>query len=1606
MARIHCARINWIYVDCAGGGTRASLSGYDGNPGHFLSSFDSRRRCCVAWIRGRGHAVRGSSFRCIEQSGGLEYVASVLFRTPDKTKELLPGFRPSKTKGSIVWVLLKFSVPVAIFSAFLANIPLVAMMIPPIVEFGKKVNLPPSKMLMPLSYAAQLGGTMTLIGASTNLVVLSMAAQKLPDMKMNLFEIGIIGVPVTIAGIFYILAFSGKLLPDRMAQQASNLNAREYNVVLVMKPNSSLARKTIEKCGLNRLPGLTLLSVDRAGTETKLPGPDFVLQPEDRLHFVGVIDSVLLLVQLHGLALTEDEGQGQVDLNRLKTSQCLVEAVVASESPMVHKRIADLQFREQHKASIVAIHRYGTRLSSAIGDIKVEAGDCLLMVADGPEFVSKHRNNSAFALVAQLPGFKPLNRKKAGIAAVLVLFLVVASGLGMKLITAALFSSAGLLMTKCLTPRDAMESIELPVLIMIAAAFGIAEGMVESGAATILAKGLMGLAGTSLFGLVVCTYVATTFFSLAITNSAAVTIMFPVALAAANHQKLDFRPFAYILMMAASAGFMTPTGCPTNLMVYTPGGYKFSDFLKYGGPMQILLLLVTVGITMTAKYWWIWWLLITLITLISTPLIARHKSTKPKPLIAPTTPDVKPTAPDTDAENPKAPLNPGTADSSKDVLRSIPPLTDGKTSSTPASSNPIAGLAPASLPGASAPYTKNGQEDLSRRMSGSSLVSSPLLSSSSPELHFAIPGSQELPLGNTASISSSSSTSTSFPNLTSFNGPATITVNLTEPISKPALPKSTEQGSPWRPTIIGTSNLSTQKQPPSSLDKTSLSSTIRSETPPWKPLTLSAEGESHTKPSMSVSEMGSTKPEVPTDQKTPSLVSVSELAPSTPEKPSSKTTNKPTETTPGPSYPSPILSTTRPGIMLNRTASLPVRMSPSPSPVSTTFLSPPVKPNASTVEIKHSPATTPVPDSGTLSLSIQELPTRAPVSVLIPGAPTARHTSILPQNPPLSTFGALSISSIPEPDAATAKRPSLSPPEPPPSPSPVALPVPNVPRPGAAAATRPSLSPQEPPPSPSPVALPIPNVPGPAAAKLPSLQPQEPPSLPVPVALPIPSIPGTAAAKRPSLPIQEPPSLPVPVALPIPSIPGPGAAAAKRPSLPTQEPPLPVPVTLPIPSIPGPGAAAAKRPSLPTQEPPLPVPVTLPIPTIPGPGTAAAKRPSLPPQEPPSLPVPVSLPIPTIPGPGTAAAKRPSLPPQEPPSLPVPMALPIPTIPGPGAAAKRPSLPPQEPPSLPVPVALPIPIIPGPAAAAAKRPSLPPQGPPSLPVPVALPIPSIPGPGAATAKRPSLPPQETPLPVPVGLPSPSIPGPETAASKRPSLPPQETPSLPVPVALPSTSIPGPEAAAAKRPSLPPQEPPSLPVPVALPTPSIPGPGTAVVRRPSLITPDQTTTVEVATALNRFSKTGSLGDISKPIVMRTYVPKRPSDAPLPTSADLNRKSMNGGIISAANRQSIDNVRAEWRRSVTQRSESSKPLPLFFTSSTASNQTKGLTSQPWTTPVQPLPTHSPSQGDANMRRSSKFLEEDLTGGISSLMNSRKLSSIRDTDAFADRWQSTTT
>nr|AOW69289.1 pink-eyed dilution-like 2 [Hartaetosiga gracilis] len=513
---------------------------------------------------------------------------------------------------TLSWIML----PVAVLSAFLNNTPVVAMMIPLVQKLGQQVLISPSKLLMPLSYAAILGGTCTLIGTSTNLVAVGLVKQAIPSFSIGLFEIGKVGLPTLLAGMAYVWLFAGRILPSRQTVNRVLARPREYITCLFVKDseqagNGTLHNKSIASAGLRSLPGLYLIHIEREdGTIITAPPPNTLLQQGDKLFFSGKVDSVLSLSTIRGLRLAEDD-EKEVDLNKLKGDDVLVEAVIAPHSALVHRTIKAVKFRSRYDAAIIAVHRHGQRINQKIGEIELQAGDSLLIVTK-PSFLTMHRDQEHFALVSLVDGHETIRWSKAPIA-ILCTFLMVILTVAdvIELFTAALFAIAAMVIFRCMSTKEVRESINLEVLLVIAAAFGISNALINSGAADLLAKAVIIISRpTGVTGLYIMVYLTTMLFSAAVTNNAAITIMFPVAFSAATELELDFRPFLFLLMMGASASFMTPTGYQTNLMVYGPGGYKFMDFIRFGGILQVWCGVVSISVIATLDYWWLWTLIL------------------------------------------------------------------------------------------------------------------------------------------------------------------------------------------------------------------------------------------------------------------------------------------------------------------------------------------------------------------------------------------------------------------------------------------------------------------------------------------------------------------------------------------------------------------------------------------------------------------------------------------------------------------------------------------------------------------------------------------------------------------------------------------------------------------------------------------------------------------------------------------------------------------------------------------------------------------------------------------------------------------------------------
>ncbi len=490
--------------------------------------------------------------------------------------------------SSVTRKLVRILFPVTTVSAFLNNTPVVAIMIPAIRSWTERNHFAPSKFLIPLSYAAILGGTCTLIGTSTNLIIHGLMIEHGMG-GFSFFEISKVGLPVAIIGLLYIFFIGHRLLPHRKEPSVElGEHTREFVIELKVTGGYQNIGKTIEEAGLRHLQGLFLFQIERSGRIIAPAGPDEKIRLNDRLFFTGLPKTILELQKTPGLHLIEEPSFDlkQYDSYRIKT----YEAVVSQSSPLVGKNVRESNFREKYGAVIIAIHRNGARVRKKIGDIVLHPGDTLLLLAD-KRFRKKWYHSNDFYLISDAEAIpsKPQWQTYLSIGALVGMILLNVLGI-LPLVSAAGFAVVALVITRSLSPNEARRLIEWRVLLVIAAAFGIAEGIINSGIADFFAKTFVQLGSAfGVMGVLTAIYVITSIYTSIITNNAAAAFLFPVAFSAAIAMQADARAFAIALVIAAGASFATPISYQTNLMVYGPGGYKFKDFLLVGIPLQILV---------------------------------------------------------------------------------------------------------------------------------------------------------------------------------------------------------------------------------------------------------------------------------------------------------------------------------------------------------------------------------------------------------------------------------------------------------------------------------------------------------------------------------------------------------------------------------------------------------------------------------------------------------------------------------------------------------------------------------------------------------------------------------------------------------------------------------------------------------------------------------------------------------------------------------------------------------------------------------------------------------------------------------------------------------
>lgn len=481
--------------------------------------------------------------------------------------------------------------PVAVMSSLLNNTPVVAMLVPAISDWAKRYKLSVSQLMIPLSYAAIIGGSCTLVGTSTNLVVNGMLEEAMPGQGLALFDLAWIGVPLVVATIIFVLLFSRWLLPNRFKVSRPFEDMRQYMVAMTVEPYSALTGKTIEEAGLRNLPGVFLVEIQRNGRLIPAVSPSEVLCANDRLSFAGNVESVVDLKKIHGLRSAEEQAF-KIDTER--TDRCLVEVVISPRFPQLGKSVKDGRFRSSYGAAIIAVAREGERIKERIGDIELKPGDTLLLEAH-KEFVDQQKYSNDFLLVSQVENSHPIRHERRFVALglLLVMVVLVTSGV-LRMFEAAVLVSGGMIVTGCVNVQQARDSIKWDVLLVIASSIALGTAMDNSGAAQWIAEQMIGIAGSSPWVTVIMLFTLTAAFSAIISNLAAAVLLFPVALASSEQLGINVAPLAVTLMIAASASFATPIGYQTNLMVYGPGDYRFMDFVRIGTPLTVVVGIITV----------------------------------------------------------------------------------------------------------------------------------------------------------------------------------------------------------------------------------------------------------------------------------------------------------------------------------------------------------------------------------------------------------------------------------------------------------------------------------------------------------------------------------------------------------------------------------------------------------------------------------------------------------------------------------------------------------------------------------------------------------------------------------------------------------------------------------------------------------------------------------------------------------------------------------------------------------------------------------------------------------------------------------------------------
>ena len=486
--------------------------------------------------------------------------------------------------------VVRLMLPVAALSSFLSNTTVVSLFVRIVKMWSQKLGVSPSKLLIPLSYASGMGGVCTLIGTPPNLIISGLYADN-TGHPMNIFATALPGLFCLFVGVLSIIAMR-RMLPVRKAPESAFESTSEYTVELQVPSDNPYIGQTLGEAGLYTVKGGSLLEVYHFD---EVPSPvtenEYILGG-DHLVYAGQIDEILELVETHGLVSANHH---VFSLNEIDHNRQLRTAYVTFGSPLIGTTISKSDFERKNNMTLVAVARRGMRISDPPRQVVLRAGDTLLL--DCPP----HMNMDTDRLVSQLHFFDneqlPNIGPKTLISSFIMLAMVVLSALGvMPLLHCAFLAAGAMLIFRCCTPEQAMKSINGEILMVFAGSVVLGLALQKTGVAERLAFGILDICGTNPIVVMASICLVGTFITEFISNTAAGAMFFPIMYQAAEHLGYEPYPFLIALMISVSSSFATPIGSPTHMLVYGPGGYRFSDFMRIGLPMNFIILAANIFI--------------------------------------------------------------------------------------------------------------------------------------------------------------------------------------------------------------------------------------------------------------------------------------------------------------------------------------------------------------------------------------------------------------------------------------------------------------------------------------------------------------------------------------------------------------------------------------------------------------------------------------------------------------------------------------------------------------------------------------------------------------------------------------------------------------------------------------------------------------------------------------------------------------------------------------------------------------------------------------------------------------------------------------------------